>query len=91
VAVDYATRHASLSGLAAPTADGSWPGVDTRLLETSDVEPLRAEIESFIDAAERGATPVVTGEDGRRALALALRILESIHAHTAVAGLSLKR
>ena len=88
VAVDYATRHASISGLAQPNAAGAWPGVDTRHLEVSDVEPLRAEIESFVEAAEGRAPVAVTGPDGRRALSLAIRILESIHEHPIVAGLT---
>jgi predicted dehydrogenase len=41
-------------------------------------EPLRAELESFV-AAVRGERPVVvSGEDGRRALAVALEIVERI-------------
>ncbi len=90
IAVDYATRFASVSSLAPPSASGSWPGVHVRHLDIADVEPLRAEIESFLDAAE-GARPVaVTGADGRRALSLALRLLEQIHEHPIVAGLGAK-
>ena len=37
-------------------------------------EPLRSELEAFVEAARTGGEPVVTGEDGRRALALATRI-----------------
>lgn len=87
VAVDYATNHASISNLAPPAA-GLWPGVQTRILEVKDVEPLRAEIESFLLSAANGSQPVVSGEDGRRALALALRTLEQIHDHTIRSGVS---
>jgi predicted dehydrogenase len=87
IAVDYATNHASISNLAPPTVS-PWPGVNTRILEVEHVEPLRAEIESFLNAARDGSRPVVSGEDGRRALALALRTLEQIHAHTAKSGVS---
>lgn len=87
IAVDYATNHASISNLAPPTVS-PWPGVNTRILEVENVEPLRAEIESFLNAAQDGSRPVVSGEDGRRALALALRTLEQIHAHTAKSGVS---
>ncbi|HYN86310.1 MAG TPA: Gfo/Idh/MocA family oxidoreductase [Pyrinomonadaceae bacterium] len=90
IAVDYATRFASVSSLAPPSASGSWPGVHVRHLDIADVEPLRAEVESFFDAAERGAPVAVTGADGRRALALALRLLEQIHEHPIVAGLGAK-
>ncbi len=44
-------------------------------------EPLRAELRSFLDAVRRRSTPVVTLEDGRRALALALNIVTDIHQH----------
>ncbi|HEX7174399.1 MAG TPA: Gfo/Idh/MocA family oxidoreductase, partial [Pyrinomonadaceae bacterium] len=79
VAVDYATRHASVSNLAPPSGAGAWPGVNTRVLEVNEVEPLRAEIESFLDSARTGGAPAVTGADGRRALSLATRVLERIH------------
>ena len=51
------------------------------------VEPLRAELEAFV-AAVRGERPVVvSGADGRDALAVALRIMRSIESHAA-AGLT---
>jgi predicted dehydrogenase len=87
IAVDYTTNHASISNLSPPTTS-PWPGVSTKILEVRNVEPLRAEIESFLSAAASGSQPVVSGEDGRRALALALRTLEQIHAHTAKSGVS---
>lgn len=47
-------------------------------LDAPDGEPLRLELESFV-AAVRGRAPVlVSGEDGREALALALRIMREI-------------
>jgi predicted dehydrogenase len=91
VAVDYATNHASISNLAPPAASGAWPGVHTNVLEVQSIEPLRAELESFCEAAHQGSAPVVPGEDGRRALALALRALERIQDHTARAGLDLSK
>jgi predicted dehydrogenase len=84
IVVDYTTNYASISSLA--RSGGELPGINTRRLETEDREPLRAEIESFLDAV-RGRTEVaVTGEDGRRALALAVRALESINLHAERAG-----
>ena len=85
VTVDYVTNHASISSLA-PSAGGAWPGVRTQVLEVQNVEPLRAEIESFLDAAANHSRPLVSGEDGKRALALALRTLEQIHHHTVKTG-----
>jgi len=56
-------------------------------LKGDGTEPLRAELEAWI-AAVRGEGPlVVSGRDGRDALAVALRILEKIEDHAvAVAG-----
>ena len=87
VAVDYATKHASISSLAPPSADGAWPGVQTMNLDIVDVEPLRTEILMFVDAARDKLPAPVSGMDGRNALALALRTLERIHAHTLRSGI----
>jgi predicted dehydrogenase len=85
IIVDYVTKYASISSLA-PTA-GARPGVNTRQLEIADVEPLRAEIEAFLRAAQAGEPSPVNGQEGRKALALALRALERIHEHAAHAGI----
>jgi predicted dehydrogenase len=87
IVVDYVTRYAAISSLDPFGAQGH-PGVAHRRLEVEDVEPLHAEIESFIVAAQSRSAPPITGEDGRRALALALRTLESIHAHDARSGIN---
>jgi predicted dehydrogenase len=44
-------------------------------------EPLRAELRSFLEAVRQRSIPTVTLEDGRRALALALQIVDDIHRH----------
>src|SRR5919202_105902 len=90
VAVDYATRHASISSLAPPSATGSWPGVQVRNLDIVDVEPLRAEIELFLEAARDGRPAPVTGREGRQALALAERLLARIHEHPIIAGMKMQ-
>ncbi|HEU4710203.1 MAG TPA: Gfo/Idh/MocA family oxidoreductase [Pyrinomonadaceae bacterium] len=81
VAIDYTTKHASVSSLAAPQAPGSWPVVHAKRLEIVDVEPLRAEIVSFFDSVNNGTAVAISGSDGRNALSLALRTLEQIKAH----------
>ena len=43
-------------------------------------EPLRRELEDFVDAVRTGRSPGVTGRDGRDALALATRVAEKIAA-----------
>ena len=50
-------------------------------------EPLRLEIESFLDSVRTRREPLVTGRQGRDALALALEIQASMAAHAERAGL----
>jgi predicted dehydrogenase len=81
IAVDYTTKRASISSLAPPAASGTWPGVHVKHLDIIDVEPLRAEIVSFLESAKNGTPPAVSGIEGWNALSLALRTLERIREH----------
>jgi predicted dehydrogenase len=56
-------------------------------LKGDGAEPLRAELEAWVSAVRGEAPLVVSGEDGRDALAVALRIMERIEQHAA-AGLA---
>lgn len=80
VVLDYASKFASLTSL---NSDAAHPlaGISINRLNIIDIEPLRAEISSFLDCIENDKTPAVTGEDGRRALRLAVGVLERIAAH----------
>jgi predicted dehydrogenase len=80
VAVDYVTKYAALTTLA-PGAENPLFGIKINRLEIKDVEPLRAEIEAFVDSISENKTPPVTGADGRRALSLARGVLEKIEEH----------
>jgi predicted dehydrogenase len=88
IAIDYTTKRASVSSLAPPAASGAWPGVHVKHLDIVDVEPLRAEIVSFLESARDGAPPAVSGIEGRNALSLALRTLERIREHAEHPGVS---
>ncbi|MBK9155915.1 MAG: Gfo/Idh/MocA family oxidoreductase [Chloracidobacterium sp.] len=80
VVLDYATKFASLTTLK-PNASNPLLGISINRLEIDDIEPLRAEITAFLDSIENDVQPPVTGEDGRRALALAVGVLERIEEH----------
>ncbi len=56
--------------------------------EVKQGEPLRLEIESFLNAIRTSTRPVVPGEDGRAALALALDVTAAIETHIQIAGLT---
>ncbi|HET6317396.1 MAG TPA: Gfo/Idh/MocA family oxidoreductase, partial [Chloroflexota bacterium] len=49
---------------------------------TQHEEPLRAELRSFLEAVRQRSAPLISLEDGRRALALALEVLEKIREHS---------
>jgi predicted dehydrogenase len=51
-------------------------------LQIDDVEPLRAELDSFIDALENRSRPVVSAEDGLHAVEVAQRIVDVIGPQT---------
>ena len=52
--------------------------VNVEELQIDDVEPLRAELESFVDATVKKTKPIVTGEDGLAAVELATKIVQAI-------------
>jgi len=73
---------------AAPGAGGHpAPGMSIRKVPVEAGEPLRLEIEAFLEAVRERTEPVVTVEDGRAALGLALEINASIAAHARRTGL----
>ena len=83
VSIDYAVQEAAV--VSVKPRPGGRPEFESRLLAVEQGEPLRLEIESFLAAVE-GAPVKVTGEDGRRALALAVDVTEKIREHAARAG-----
>ncbi len=52
-------------------------------------EPLKLELESFLECVERRARPRVNGEDACRALEVALAILDKIEVHSRIVAQSL--
>src|SRR6185312_2677480 len=69
-----AAQLAAMAQLAQQAGAHPSAGLSLKKLPVEQGEPLRLEIESFLSAVRRRALPVVSGEDGRRALALALEI-----------------
>ena len=58
--------------------EGEMPAVTVEERSFEPGDALLAEIESFLEAIARGSRPVVTGEDGLRALETATRIAELV-------------
>ncbi|MDQ2746398.1 MAG: Gfo/Idh/MocA family oxidoreductase [Acidobacteriota bacterium] len=80
VVLDYATKFASVTSLN-PEAPHPLLGISVNRLEVEDIEPLRAEIAAFLACIISDDAPPINAHDGRRALSLALGVLEKIEAH----------
>ncbi len=80
VVLDYATKFASITSLD-PNAAHPLLGIDVNCLEIEDIEPLKAELAAFLSCVKTEVPPPITADDGRRALALALGVLEKIETH----------
>jgi predicted dehydrogenase len=78
VSADFTAREAQIYRL---ETQGGVPRIETTREGNPDQEPLRLQIEAFAGAVRGRSQPVVSGEDGRRALALALAILERMAEH----------
>jgi predicted dehydrogenase len=80
---------AQLAALASMTGADQHPseGLSMRKIKVDAGEPLRLELESFLSAVRERTVPVVPGEDGRRALGLALEIHAAMAAHARRAGI----
>lgn len=79
---------ATLAQLAAAgAAKGPGPGLSIAKPQVTPGEPLRLEIESFLESVRTRRAPRVTAQQGRNALALALEIQSSMASHAVRAGL----
>ncbi len=87
--LDYAEQSVGMCKLVPPSSDNPRPDIVARPLEVTKREPLLAEIEAFVDAVLNRTAPMVSGSDGRRALALAIAVLDKIKAHSKHAGIKL--
>ena len=78
---------AQMAQLAQQVGQHPTAGLSLRKVPVEPGEPLRLEIESFLNVVRTRETPLVSGQDGRAALALALEINTAITAHAERAGL----
>jgi predicted dehydrogenase len=76
VSADFAAREAQVYRLR-PGSPGGPPEIAVESTGAGAEEPLRRELSAFVHAT-RDRRAAVTGADGRRALALALRVIEAM-------------
>ena len=80
ISLDYARRDALRVGVKKP---GPEPEFGFEKLPASSTEPLRAELEAFVNAVRTRIAPKPDGVAGRAALELANRVMTSIREHDA--------
>jgi predicted dehydrogenase len=78
LSIDFPTRQGMICRRSAEA--GKRPTVEVTNLQGGDEEPLKLQLESFLHAAGAGARPVVSGEDGAAAVAVAHQVLQAIAA-----------
>ena len=88
VSVDYLAKEARLYKLKAgadPTQAGSLIGLASMVvsekLKIKDEEQLKLELEAFVDSVSKGIAAVVTGQQGRDAVALGLEVQKQMARH----------
>lgn len=80
ISLDYARRDALRVGV---KRLGPQPEFAFEKLPAPEVEPLRAELEAFMDSVKTRIAPKTDGQAGKAALQLATRVMESIRDHSA--------
>jgi predicted dehydrogenase len=78
--VDFATREIALIRRTEKQSDSLVPGTDFQQLSFSEADVLEDELASFIQAVRNRSAPVVSGHAGRKALVVALDIMDQVQA-----------
>ncbi len=76
--VDYRKRE--IISLSKKTGENGKPQIVQNNIEVVSHDPLEEEIRSFVSAVINRSQPLVSGQDGRRALDLAVQIVQKINA-----------
>jgi predicted dehydrogenase len=88
ISIDFSRRDALALQV---DRNGPSPKIGFRKFDTSTVEPLRAELEAFIHSVRTRSQPLVGGQEGRAALALAEQVMICIEQHAALVKVPLHR
>ena len=85
VSVDYSRQDVLVFSVGGEGQADGVPSVNPQIKVTKPAivgeEPLHAELKSFLESVRRRSKPVVSLEDGRRALAVALDVVAAIKEH----------
>ena len=78
----FSVDQAKVAEVPGPLMPSANPGIGMQKPPVTTEEPLKAELRAFLDAVRTRSKPVVSLDDGRRALAVALDVLAAIREHS---------
>jgi predicted dehydrogenase len=91
ISLDYGRQDVMVFGVGEGSACSATPTINPQIRVAKPPvaagEPLQAELKSFLDCVRRRSSPLVSLEDGRAALRVALDIVATIEQHRLRAGL----
>jgi predicted dehydrogenase len=79
--IDFGNKNVMIVELSDVLMESGMPKPDVKTKAFSDTDALKSEIISFIEHVQDRTKPIVSGEEGRRALAIALQVIEQIKEH----------
>ncbi|MGD0694927.1 MAG: Gfo/Idh/MocA family oxidoreductase [Terriglobia bacterium] len=88
ISIDFSRRDALALRV---DRNGPAPHIGFSKLDAPPVEPLRAELEAFVESVRTRRPPLVGGVEGRAALALAERVMKCIEQHAEKVNFPLQR
>ena len=86
--IDFTRRDATMIRV---DREGPAPRIAFQKLTITPQEPLRAELEAFVDSVRTRRPPLVGGREGKLALALAEQVMNCIEQHAALVNVPLRR
>jgi len=86
--IDFSRRDAMMLRV---EHDGGTPRLTFHKLEAKPTDPLRAELEAFVECVRTRRPPLVGGAEGQKALALAEQVMNCIEEHAAQVNIRLGR
>ena len=80
LSIDFADHEIMVIRQGEGPSNGPIPNMDIQQISYSDTDALELELKAFVGSVSSRANPMVSGEDGRKALAVALEITDQISA-----------
>ncbi len=81
ITVNYATKEIAVTTRLPGFSEGGYPNEETINFCFTEQDALAAELTDFVQNVRTRNTPLVSGKEGRKALEVALRIIDQIKEH----------